>query len=242
MILVNSNRGVYRFPTSFDEVRIEQVKKFGQINVPEKLRKLMVNPTNENVEAITDAEFESDVLPFYRKAVGVLADIPHEDLRLMTDEQIGNFFAVIMEMVNELVTLNFASYEARRRTMYTLHGVLRPLTVVEGVVGLDLPIKAYCEAADLIQVAGNGNTGALIYLPGVLNSKPERWTLKLPKRWAKKPFTRVLDFFFSSLNSITKLILNLSRHFRGAKESRSKQPLAGLFTKQLMPVLVVFLN
>lgn len=242
MIKIEINGKKYQIFTEWEDVSMGDIMELGSVQPPELLVGLLEHSGNsDEFKKITDEYFEREIIPYYRHVVYCFSTIPKEIVSGFSVDALTALVESVFHLLSEAITLSF-DYEPARRNIITLNGVCSPMRTVEGIPGIDYPVSVYCDGADLISEAKNGNIKSLLYLPAAMNQKPDKWTLRSLRYFKNKPFTLALDFFFNIWNLLMRYIPGLQRRSRSVTASKSKVRRSGLCTNLQKRDMVVYLN
>jgi hypothetical protein len=202
-ILINNSR--YKILTSWEELTVEKVSAFSDIQMPAKMRALLDKPTDENMQAISDDEYRQQMIPFFRSCLGVFSNIAWNIIEAMDDERLFMVYNLCADLVTDVFKLNFVDAEFSKGAILTKAGMLRPVREVEGVKGMELTIDQYCQCMDLIEQAKESRVDALTYLPAVLNGWSDGRALKSKNLLKRYKFTKIVAFFFKCWRWLKRL-------------------------------------
>jgi hypothetical protein len=242
-ILINNSR--YKILTSWEELTVEKVSAFSDIQMPAKLRALLDKPTDENMQAISDEEYQQQMIPFFRSCLKVFSNIAWNIIEAMDDERLFMVYNLCADLVTDVFKLNFVDAEFSKGAILTKAGMLRPVREIEGVKGLELTIDQYCECMDLIEQAKNVRPDALCYIPAVLNGWSDKKALRSKKLLKRYKFTKIAAFFFNFWKSLRKYKAGFQRRSirRGLTAKGSKAERQQLsFTNLSQRVMEIYLN
>ena len=107
MTKLNINGRTYKLKTDLAELSIEDVTNLSLIEMPDRLQRLIKNPNEKNVEAITEQDIEVDFPNYYRCVIGTLSEIPRSIVNKITAEAITSIYKLVADIVIQLEGLDF---------------------------------------------------------------------------------------------------------------------------------------
>jgi len=242
MTKLNINGRTYKLKTDLAELSIEDVTNLSLIEMPDRLQRLIKNPNEKNVEAITETDIEVDFPNYYRCVIGTLSEIPRSIVNKITAEAITSIYKLVADIVIQLEGLDFEPIAPERYRVGM--DFLSPLNAISTET-LTIPGHGYTidQVAQAQDVAAAGYSG-LVYIPAIYQGWSERKVLEFKDRAKRKPFRMVIDFFFNIWQSWNLSGKDTRQRSREAVTGKKSQEAGckGLSTKLHNRDMVVFLN
>jgi len=242
MTKLNINGRTYKLKTDLAELTIEEVTNLSLIEMPDRLQRLIKNPSEKNLEAITENDIEVEFPNYYRCVIGTISEIPRSIVNKITAEAITSIYKLVADIVIQLETMDFEPIAPERYRVGL--DLLSPLNAISTET-LTIPGHGYTidQVAQAQDVAAAGYSG-LVYIPAIYQGWNEKKVLKFKDRAKRKPFKMVVNFFFSIWQSWNLSGKDTRQYSRGAVTVKRSQEAGckGLSTKLRNQDMVVFLN
>jgi hypothetical protein len=242
MTKLNIEGRTYRLKTDFDELTIGDVTALSLLDMPEKLRALIKEPNEKNIEAVIEKDIEVTFPAYYRGVIAALSNIPQQIINRITAEQITNIYKLVSEIIIDIEGLNFEPFAPKSYVVgldYISH-LMSICTETVTIPGYGYTIDQVAQAQDVT----TGGAASFVYIPAIYNGWSENKILKFKDRAKRKPFLMAIDFFFS-IWQLCSTYLSVTRLFfpAVAKVKRSKvQGCKALSLNLRRQDMVVWLN